>query len=281
MTASLSTLATRDHPYNPGHCRRTFDEEVARLRAQVELSWVIEQRRLVGLGVADGQQVLEPGCGPGFVTERLATWLPRSRIVALDADLRMLQVARQSLQHRGLDHRISLLQASIAATGLRSYTFDVAISRYLFQHLEEPVAAAAEIRRVLRPGGIHIVIDIDDGLWGLVEPRFPQFEVWHHRRAEAQGARGGNRFRGRRLGRILREAGYTEVELDVFAYHSDHLGLDAFAAQLDPKQFLPLLNEGFLTVAEYARAQALYQKFLRSSEVFLLSVGFIAYGKNP
>jgi SAM-dependent methyltransferase len=193
----------------------------------------------------------------------------------------MLYVGRQSLQHCGLGDRISLLQASVVATGLRAHTFDVAISRYLFQHLQDPVAAAVEIRRVLRPGGIHIIIDIDDGLWGLVEPRFPEFAVWHRRRAEAQGSRGGSRFRGRRLGHILREAGYSAVELDVFAYHSDDLGCDAFAAQLDPRQFLPLLREGFLTLAEYARAQALYQMFLRSPEAFVLSVGFIAYGENP
>jgi len=267
--------------YEPELFGHSFEGELERLRIQVELSWKVEHRRLAAIGISNGQCLLEAGCGPGFFTQRLAAWLPNSPIIGLDPNPEMLRVARKTSQRHALNGRIALIQASAAATGLRSHTFDVAISRYLFQHLQDPVAAAVEIRRVLRPGGIHVVTDIDDGLWGLVEPKYPEFEVWHHLRANAQGSRGGNRFRGRRLGRILREAGYRSVELDVFAYHSDDLGIDAFAAQLDPNQFIPLLDKGLLTLTEYIRARALYQTFLQSSESFLLSVGFIAFGENP
>ena len=268
--------------YDPERFGRTFDDEIARLRVQVELSWPVERRRLAALGVVDGQQLLELGCGPGFFTERLANWLPSSSIVALDSDRRMLDLARQVVSRDVLDRdRIALLQAPAAATTLPSRMFDVAISRYLFQHLSDPIATAVEVRRVLRPGGIHIVIDVDDGLWGLVEPRFPEFRAWHDRRARAQADRGGDRFRGRRLGRLLREAGYARVELDVFAYDSDERGIEAFAAQIDPDQFLPLLDDGVLTLAEYIKARALYQRFVRSPGTFILSVGFIACAENP
>lgn len=266
--------------YAPSDCAHTFDDELARLRAQVALSWAVEQRRLAALGVADGQCVLEPGCGPGFVTERLAGWLPQSRIVALDPDPAMLRAARRTLDSHGSGDHVTLLQATAEATGLRSHTFDVAISRYLFQHLRDPGAAAVEVRRVLRPGGVHIVIEVDDGLWGLAEPRLPEFETWHRRRADAQGGRGGDRFRGRRLGRLLREAGYAHVDVDVFACHSDDVGIDAFAAQLDPDQFLPLVAEGLVTFAEYVKARSLYQRFLES-EPLVVSVGFIACAEAP
>jgi ubiquinone/menaquinone biosynthesis C-methylase UbiE len=267
--------------YSPETIGRSFDEEITRLRIQMELSWPVEQRRLTALGVRDGQRLLEPGCGPGLVTERLATWLPHSEIVALDSDVRMLNTARKMLPDFQPLHRVSFQEASASDTRLPSHSFDVAISRYLFQHLRDPQAAAIEIRRVLRPGGVHIVIDVDDGLWGLVEPRFPEFEAWHLQRAKAQCGHGGDRFRGRRLGRILREAGYRNVELDVFAYHSDECGIEAFAAHLDPNQFLPLLDEGRMSVAEYAKAKVLYRKFLESRDAFLLTIGFIVYAETP
>jgi SAM-dependent methyltransferase len=269
------------HSYDPDHLGRGFDAEIDRLRAQAGLSWPIEQRRLSALGVADGQRVLEPGCGPGFVTERLAKWLPGSPITALDSDPRMLGVARRLLCERGLDLRVQLVEATVEATGLPPGSFDVAISRYMFQHVPDPVAAAVEIRRVLRPGGVHIVIDVDDGLWGLAEPRFAEFDEWHRRRANSQQARGGDRFRGRRLGRILRDSGYVHVELDVFACSSDDVGLDRFTQLLDPDQFLPLLENGLLSLAEYARAKALYQRFRESADAFVLSIGFIAYAESP
>jgi SAM-dependent methyltransferase len=266
--------------YDPDRLGGTFEDEVARLRAQVAMSWPVEQRRLAALGIRDGLHVLEAGCGPGFFTERLAAWLPRSPIVALDADLRMLQIASQHLRRDEFDRRIELRHAHADDTGLPSAAFDVAISRYLFQHLRDPVAAATEIRRVLRPRGVHVVIDVDDGLWGLAEPAFPEFANWHRRRAAAQGARGGDRFRGRRLARILREAGYARVQLDVFAYDSDDAGLAFFAAQLDPDQFVPLLDDGLLSLTEYARARSLYERFLASPDAFVLAVGFIAYAEN-
>jgi hypothetical protein len=125
-----------------------------------------------------------------------------------------------------------------------------------------------------------VIIDADDGLWGLVEPEFPEFTAWHRVRAAAQRGRGGERFRGRQLGRILRAAGYVQVELDVFAYDSDSAGIDAFRPQLHPDQFLPLVDEGLLTFGDYIRAHALTRQFLQSQQAFLLSVGFIAYGEN-
>jgi SAM-dependent methyltransferase len=265
--------------YRPDGSGHSFDEEIERLRSQVALSWPVEQRRLATLGLTDGQRVLELGCGPGFVTERLARWLPASCIVALDTDRKMLDLARTVMNHGATGTRVALLQASAEATGLRAHSVDAAISRYLFQHLRDPVVAAAEIRRVLRPGGFHVIIDVDDGLWGLAEPGFPEFTAWHRVRAAAQRGRGGDRFRGRHLGRILRAAGYVNVELDVFAYHSDTGGVEAFGRQLHPDQFLPLVEEGLLTLEEFVRAHALHHRFLQSPEAFLVAVGFIAYGE--
>src|SRR5215468_1466714 len=96
--------------YDPARLRHGFDAEVARLRRQVELSWAVEHRRLLALGVSDGQRVLEPGCGAGFVTERLAACLPCSRILAPDSDLRRTQLARRPPHAREPNQQLSLLK---------------------------------------------------------------------------------------------------------------------------------------------------------------------------
>ncbi len=266
--------------YDPDRLGGGFQAELERLRAQVEMSWGVERRRLAALGVEDGQRLMELGCGPGFVTERLASWLPRGMIVGVDPDPRMLAAASRAVGEAA-SGRVAFVRAIAAATGLKSDSFDGAISRYLYQHLTDPVVAAAETLRVLRPGGYHIIIEVDDGLWGLAQPEFPEFRAWHRSRARAQSDRSGNRFLGRQLGRILRAAGYVRIELDLFGYNSDDLGMDAFAPQLAPEQFLPLVEEGVLTFDDYIHACAATRRFFESDDPFLLMAGFIARAEKP
>jgi ubiquinone/menaquinone biosynthesis C-methylase UbiE len=253
--------------------------EVERLADQAQLSWDVELRRLKILGISDGQNVLELGCGPGHVTWRLAEAFPVSCIIALDIDRRMLRLAQESVAHRKA--QVFFVQSSASATGLASNSFDFAISRYLFQHIPDPVGAAIEVHRVLKPGGSHVIIDIDDGIWGLVQPEFEEFRRWHALRAHSQREHGGNRFVGRHLWRILKQAGYSEIELDVFAYHSDALGLSSFATQLDPVRFLPLLDAGIIDSGQFLRASALHHQFLHCSDPLVLFVGLIARGQKP
>jgi len=55
-------------------------------------------------------------------------------------------------------------------TSIRT-SFDFAIARFVLQHVGDPGIAAGEIRRLLRPGGVAAIIEVDMGLWGLVQPR--------------------------------------------------------------------------------------------------------------
>jgi SAM-dependent methyltransferase len=258
---------------------RSFEQELARLRAQVALSWDAELRRLRYGGLCDGQRILELGCGPGFFTERLLEAFPRSELTVLDSDEELLGVARQALAHAG--GRVQFVRADASATGLRDDAFDVAVSRYLFQHLPDSESTMVEIKRVLRPGGIHFVIDVDDGLWGLAHPAFPGVRACHLARARAQSQHGGTRTVGRLLWRLMKGAGFGDVDLDLFCYHSDALGVDRCAEQFDMDQFMPLVQAGLLSWDDYLHGSAARQAFLSSPEAFVLMVGFMARGVKP
>src|SRR4051812_1393660 len=105
MSERLPSSA-RSRSYDPEPPGLGFEGEVARLRAQVELSLAIERRRLASLGVVDGMHLLELACEPGFVTGKLAEWLPHSSIVALDPHARMLEAARNTLAGGESSHRV-------------------------------------------------------------------------------------------------------------------------------------------------------------------------------
>ena len=88
--------------------------------------------------------------------------------------------------------------------------FDAVFFHQVLQHLSEPVAALAEARRVLAPGG---VVGVRDSDWGSIimwpsDPLVAQlralFERW-------QRHNGGDQHLGRQLRRLLREAGFRRI----------------------------------------------------------------------
>lgn len=87
-----------------------------------------------------------------------------SSITAVEIDRVLHEKALEYLQDKTGD-RVNHVQASVADTGLRANSFDFAIARLLFVHLPDPVAAAREILRILKPGGKLVIIDSDADLF--------------------------------------------------------------------------------------------------------------------
>jgi ubiquinone/menaquinone biosynthesis C-methylase UbiE len=257
-----------------------WEQELLRLKTQVDLSWQEEMRLLTQLGLHDGMAIVELGSGPGFLTERLLSMLPTSRVTAVEVDAAIHADAKRRFADTAPE-RLQLHCASAEATGLASDQFDFAMARYLFQHLDAPVAVTTEARRILRPGGQLVVIDIDAALWGVVTPYHPALQQVFQKAGRWQTSQGGNRLVGRQLWRFLKEAGFEDLHLDAFVYHSDALGITAFQPQLSPIRLLPALKAGLISPSEFALVNTAYQQFLDNPEAYILMVGLMAHGRKP
>lgn len=105
-------------------------------------------------GVGPNETVLDLGCGTGNLTLALLDRLSaRGRIAAVDAAPRMIEEARRKIE----DPRVEWFIADVRRLPLPDSYCDRAICFSVWPHIEDRAAAAAELGRVLRPGGaLHI-----------------------------------------------------------------------------------------------------------------------------
>ena len=132
------------------------------LRAKAEDEVEARETYLDLLGIAEGERVLDVGCGSGVVTREIARRVgPRGRAVGLDPSPALLTVARELAQEAGLGDRIEFREGSALQLPFPDRSFDAALCVTVLSHVPGGEAAIPELARVLRPGGRVGVFDLD------------------------------------------------------------------------------------------------------------------------
>jgi SAM-dependent methyltransferase len=226
---------------------KEVEAEIARLEAQAAFPWPKEADVLRRRGLPPDARVLEVGCGPGFITERLLALVPGGSVTAIDNDPEMVQLARRRLAGiEGVDVR----EASVTETGFDDASFDIATARLVFQHLPGPERGLAELHRVLRPGGRLFVVDIDAGWEVLLDPEPPHMAEIGAAVERLRTDRGGDPRIGRKLPRLLQDAGFRDLAVDVVALHTSVDGGESVRQILGGMAMLDRLFDAGLISAE-------------------------------
>ena len=118
--------------------------------APLELAGLARLRRRM-VSEARGS-VLEVGAGTGV---NFPHYRQGARVYALDESREMLATARK----RPCRACATVTQADAQSLPFASHTFQTALGTLVFCSIPDPVRALAEIRRVLQPGGLLLLIE--------------------------------------------------------------------------------------------------------------------------
>lgn len=116
--------------------------------------------RVVGaVQIPPTARVLDAGCGTGRLAWVVKSGQPAAEVIGLDADPRVLTIARRKAAQRDLD--VKFFEGSIERMPFPDGGFDLVFSVLVLHHLPEEIKAQAcrEMFRVLRPGGRAIIAD--------------------------------------------------------------------------------------------------------------------------
>jgi ArsR family transcriptional regulator len=126
--------------------RKVFNDDALRARAVA---------RLVPTGIT----VCDVGTGTGVLALELARL--GLRVVAVDHSARMLDAARAKLAAEGLSG-VELRRGDAADLPLEEASVDAAFAHMVLHYLPSPADAVAEMGRIVRPGGVVVIVDFEE-----------------------------------------------------------------------------------------------------------------------
>ena len=108
-------------------------------------------------GAGPDDTVLDVACGPGLLACAFAKMAKHA--TGIDMTPAMLEQARKTQQEQGLKN-VSWQQGDVYSLPFPRDQFSIVSSRFVFHHLQDPLAALKEMKRVCKPGGKIVVADM-------------------------------------------------------------------------------------------------------------------------
>jgi SAM-dependent methyltransferase len=200
--------------------RRPSGAQAREVYADPLYHWPNFRAILHELALTADDRLLEVGCGGGaFLHEALKSGCTAA---AIDHSPDMVRLATRQNAEAIEEGRLEIVEGDAASLPFAVETFTAAVMTGVLGFLPDPVAAFAEIRRVLVPGGRMIALGADPALKGTpaapepVASRLHFYTDEEHERIGRDAGLDDVRVERIPLGEFAREAGVPEEALPLF-----------------------------------------------------------------
>ena len=226
-----------------------------------------------------GMRILDFGCGPGTISVGLAQAVHPGELHGIDMEESQVGVARAAAEAGGHDNATFRVGDATDLPFEDGY-FDAAHCHAVLMHVPDTRKALAEVRRVLRPGGIVASREMIVGS-SFLEPSNERTEEAWTTFAGLLSANGGHPQMGRELAAQFLEAGFEDVRasgsFDFFGTDADVAFLHAFIADwfYSPQVIATVTGLGLATTEQFDAWRADHDRWRDSAG----AVGALAFGE--
>lgn len=237
---------------------------------------MIKQHTYRLMNVSPGANLLDVGCGAGDDVLEMAELVGETGFVAgIDYSQAMIDSATDKAKNSKRRGQLSFRQADCYQLPYADGTFDACRSDRVFQHLEHPERALSEMLRVLKPGGIIVITDPDQGSVTLDSSD----QELTARIICTLGQAGLNPYSGRRLRGQFLKAGLSDVR--IWPYTMLFHDLSLLRASVNMQQALNrLAMAGIITKEEGQSWWADQLEREQRGNTFFSSSFFVAAGRK-
>ena len=223
----------------------TDPEEQVRLSLLNELLNVGSLREL---NLQGGERVLDVGSGLGQLARAMAR-VTGVRVIGIERSAEQIAEAERQAAQSSEAELVEFRQGDASQFPLREEewgTFDVAHTRFLLEHLREPLPVVQAMLRAVRPGG-RIVLEDDDHDLLQLWPEPPGFTALWQAYQRSYEHLGNDPIIGRRLVSLLVAAGAEPVR-NTFVFFGSCVGAAHFPHYVE--NLIGVINGARATVVE-------------------------------
>ncbi len=222
------SLVQTDVATNNPQQQQMADESMLRcLESQAAATWPQEVVLLDDYRLPDTPAILDLGCGPGEISERLLEHFGGCSVIGLDLEVPHLERARVRCKRFGSKAEFRLGDA--VELDLEADLFDLSVCRHLLQAVPSPERVVANLVRVTKPGGtVHVVAE-DYAMMHFAPTTLDIDDFWHRGPISFAAQTGTDLRSGRKMFNVFSKLGLRNVRVDYIVVDSMRVPRETFA----------------------------------------------------
>jgi SAM-dependent methyltransferase len=265
-----------DRPYHSSmsteavYIHGTSADEQRRLSLMNDV--LLNQSSLREMALAGHERIIDFGSGLGQITRAMARAVPNGSVLGLERDAAQIAGAQRLAEEEAPAPNVELRQGDVLDPELREDewgTFDVAHSRFVLEHVPDPLRVVQNMVRAVRPGGRIIIADDDHDILRLAPEPPGMSDLWRAYMRSYDRNR-TDPYVGRRLISLLHEAG-AKPRRNTFIFFGGCAGMPHF----------DVLAANMLGVVLSARALILDHRLIDPAVFDATVAAFHEWAKRP